>query len=48
MEKMGKDEVAIKYYKKTVKSGFKEPYYFAAKAALQIALLYEDKHYKSG
>ena len=44
MEQMGKDEVAIKYYKKTVLAGSEEPYYFAAKAALQIALLYEDSN----
>ncbi len=42
MEQMGKDEVAIKYYKKTVLAGSKYPYYFAAKAALQIALMYEE------
>ena len=44
MEQMGKDEVAIKYYKKTVLAGSEEPYYFAAKAALQIALLYEESN----
>ena len=44
MEQMGKDEVAIKYYKKTVLSGSEEPYYFAAKAALQVALLYEESN----
>ena len=42
MEQLGKDEVAIKYYKKTVLAGSERPYYFAAKAALQIALLYEE------
>ena len=44
MEQMGKDKVAIKYYKKTVLAGSEEPFYFAAKAALQIALLYEDSN----
>jgi tetratricopeptide (TPR) repeat protein len=38
---MNKHEVAIKYYKKTILSGQNEPYYFAAKSALQIGLLYE-------
>ncbi len=41
MEQIGKSNIAIKYYKKTVLAGSREPYYFAAKAALQIALLYE-------
>jgi len=41
MEQMNKHEVAIKYYKKTILSGQNEPYYFAAKSALQIGLLYE-------
>ncbi len=41
MQQMGKDDIAINYYKKTVLAGSNESYYFAAKAALQIALLYE-------
>ena len=44
MEQIGKDEIAIKYYKKTVFAGYEKPYYFAAKAALQIALLNEQSN----
>ena len=41
MQQMGKDDIAINYYEKTVLAGSNESYYFAANAALQIALLYE-------
>ena len=41
MEQMNKNDVAIKYYKKTVLAGKDDPLYFAAKSALQIGLLYE-------
>ena len=44
MQQMGKDDIAINYYKKTVLAGSNESYYFAAKAALQIALLYEESN----
>ena len=47
MEQMENYELAIKHYNKTIKSGSKEHYYFAAKSALQIALIYEkNKKYK--
>ena len=36
MEQMENYELAIKHYNKTIKSGSKEYYYFAAKSALQL------------
>ena len=47
MEKMGNDKAAIEYYNKTIKSGFKDYYYYAAKSALQIGLIQErNKNYQ--
>jgi tetratricopeptide (TPR) repeat protein len=38
---MGDQEQAIKFYKSTIQKGAQLPAYFAARAALQIGLLYE-------
>ena len=47
MEKIGNDKIAIEYYNKTIKSGFKDYYYYAAKSALQIGLIQErNKNYQ--
>lgn len=40
-DKWGKQDLAIKYYKQTIVAGEKLPYYFAANAALNLALIYE-------
>lgn len=38
---MGEEELAIKYYKSTIQKGEGLPEYFASRAALQIAFIYE-------
>jgi hypothetical protein len=41
--KMNDTDAAIEYYKLTLKSGEKQPYYFAASAALQLGLIFEQR-----
>lgn len=41
--KMGKTAEAIRFYQQTLDNGAKEPWYFACNAALQMALLHEEK-----
>ncbi len=40
----GKIENAIHYYNETIKNGEKSPYYFAANAALQLGIIYEQRN----
>ena len=40
---MDQDDTSIKYYKSTIERGQYLPEYFASRAALQLALIYEKK-----
>ena len=42
--KLGQISKAIEYYQETLKNGYQFTYYFAANAALQLGLVYEDMH----
>jgi tetratricopeptide (TPR) repeat protein len=42
--KMGRTTEAIRAYQQTIEKGEKAPWYFACNAALQLGLLYEEKH----
>ncbi len=39
----GKTETAVPFYLKTIENGSESPYYFAANAALQLGIIYENK-----
>jgi tetratricopeptide (TPR) repeat protein len=39
----GKTETAIPFYLKTIENGSESPYYFAANAALQLGMIFEQK-----
>ncbi len=39
----GKTDEAIAQYKKTIKTGYTQPYYFAANASLQLGIIYEKR-----
>lgn len=39
----GKTETCIPFYLKTIENGSESPYYFAANAALQLGIIYENK-----
>jgi len=41
---MGQDELAIRYYKSAIEKGEHQPEYFAARAALQSGMIFENKN----